>query len=66
MMLMNHKNFDFTQMPYKTSDVILLKSLETMFLSYYLTIFAQWGFFPKNPAVTKYIAPNIKLSFRKN
>ena len=50
-MLMNHKNFHFTQIPDKTNDVILLKSLKTLFLDHFwkfLVIFAQWGFFPKN------------------
>ena len=65
-MLMNHKNFHFTQIPDKTNDVIFLKSPKTMFLGI-LVIFARWGFFPKNPAVThNYIwAPNTMLSFRK-
>ena len=31
-MLMNHKNFHFTQIPDKTNDVIFLKSPKTMFL----------------------------------
>ena len=30
-MLMNHKNFRFTQIPDKTNDMIFLKSLKTMF-----------------------------------
>ena len=50
-MLINHKNFHFTQIPDKTNDVIFLKSPKTMFLGI-LVIFARWGFFPKNPAVT--------------
>ena len=55
-MLMNRKNFHFTQIPDKTNDVISF------------VIFAQLCFFPKNPAVThNYIwAPNTILSFRKN
>ena len=69
-MLMNHKNFHFTQIPDKTNDMIFLKSPKTMFLGHFwpfLVIFARWGFFPKNPAVThNYIwAPNTMLSFRK-
>ena len=69
-MLMNHKNFHFTQIPDKTNDVIFLKSPKTMFLGHFwpfLVIFAWWGFFPKNLAVThNYIwAPNTMLSFRK-
>ena len=54
-MLMNHKNFHFTQIPDKTNDVIFLKSPKTMFLGHFwpfLVIFAQWGFFPKNPALS--------------
>ena len=70
-MLMNHKNFHFTQIPDKTNDMIFLKSPKTMFLGHFwpfLVIFARWGFFPKNLAVThNYIwAPNTTLSFRKN
>ena len=34
-MLMNHKNFDFTQIPDKTNDVIFLKSPKTMFLGHF-------------------------------
>ena len=54
-MLMNHKNFRFTQIPDKTNDMIFLKSPKTMFLGHFwpfLVIFAQWGFFPKNPALS--------------
>ena len=53
-MLMNHKNFDFTQIPDKINDMIFLKSPKTMFLGYFwpfLVIFAQWGYFQKNPAL---------------
>ena len=46
-MLMNHKNFHFTQIPDKTNNVIFLKSPKAMFLGHFLTIFALWGFFPK-------------------
>ena len=34
-MLMKHKNFDFTQIPDKTNDVIFLKSPKTMFWSHF-------------------------------
>ena len=54
-MLMNYKNFHFTQIPDKTNDVIFLKSPKTMFLGHFwsfLVIFARWGFFPKNPALS--------------
>ena len=69
-MLMNHKNFRFTQSPDKTNDMIFLKSPKTLFWGHFwpfLVIFAQLGFFPINLAVThNYIwAPNTMLSFRK-
>ena len=54
-MLMNHKNFHFTQILDKTNDVIFLKNTKTIFLGHFwafLVIFARWGFFPKHPAVT--------------
>ena len=54
-MLMNYKNFHFTQIPDKTNDMIFLKSPKTLFLGHFwpfLTIFAQWGFFPNNPALS--------------
>ena len=35
-MLMNHKNFHFTQIPDKTNDAIFLKSPKTMFLGHFL------------------------------
>ena len=70
-MLMNHKNFRFTQIPDKTNDAVFLNSPRTLFWDHFwsfLVTFAQWRFFPKNPAVThNYIwAPNTMLSFRKN
>ena len=48
-MLMNHKNSHSTQIPDKTNDMIFLKKSFWPFL----VIFAWWGFFPKNPAVTR-------------
>ena len=54
-MLMNHKNFDFTQIPDKPNDAIFLNSPKTMFWGYFwlfLVIFAQWGFFPKNSGLS--------------
>ena len=33
---MNHKNFDFTQIPGKTKDVVFLKSPKTMFCGLFL------------------------------
>ena len=68
MMLMNHKNFDFTQMPDKTNGVIFKKSSKTMLLGYFRP-FLPMGIFPKrSSSVThNYIwNPNIMLSFRKN
>ena len=67
-MLMNHKNFPFTQIPNKTYDAIFLKSPKNHGFGSFLTIIARWGFFPKNLSVThKYMwAPNIMLSIRKN
>ena len=50
-MLMNHKNFCFTQIPDKTNDVIFLKSSKTLFLGHFwpfLVIFARLRFFSKN------------------
>ena len=52
-MLMNHKNFHFTQISDKTNDVVFFKNPKTMFLGHFwsfLVIFGQWGFLPKNPA----------------
>ena len=57
-MLMNHKNFRFTQIPDKTNDMIFSKSPKTLFLGHFwpfLVIFAWWGFFPKNPALSHVI-----------
>ena len=34
-MLMNYKNFHFTQIPYKTNDVIFFKRPKTMFLGHF-------------------------------
>ena len=34
-MLMNHKNFRFTQIPDKTNDMIFLKNLKTLFLGHF-------------------------------
>ena len=34
-MLMNHKNFHFTQIPDKIKDVIFLKCPKTMFLGHF-------------------------------
>ena len=42
-MLMNHKNFHFTQIPDKTNDVIFLKCPETMFLGHFCQICKKSG-----------------------
>ena len=66
--LMNHKNFHFTQIPDKTKGVILKTMLWGHFWSFFV-IFTRWGFFSKKSgSVThNYIwAPNTMLSFRKN
>ena len=39
-MLINHKNFHFTQIPDETNDVNFLKSLKNMFLGHF------WPFLP--------------------
>ena len=46
-MLMNHKNFDFTQIPDKTNDVIFLKSPKTMFLGHFWPFLADENFLQK-------------------
>ena len=62
-MLMNHKNFHFTQISDKTNDVIFLKSPKTLFLSLFDNF---WSFLPDPAATNNYIwAPNTMLSFRK-
>ena len=42
-MLINHKNFDFTQIPDKTNDMIFLKRPKIMFLGHFspIGIFVQ-------------------------
>ena len=54
-MLMNHKNFHFTQIPEKTNDVIFLKSPKTLFFGQFwlfLIIFAWSSSVTKNPALS--------------
>ena len=69
-MLMNHKNFCFTQIPDKTNDIIFLNSPKTLFLGSFLTIFGHFclmGIFSKkSSSVTCNMVPNTMLSFRKN
>ena len=55
-MLINHKNFCFTQIPDKTNNVIF-QSPKTLFCGHFwqfLVTFAPWGFFTKkNLALSK-------------
>ena len=65
-MLMNHKNFHFTQIPDKTNDVILLKSPKTMFLGYFwpfLVILPYRDFFQKTRLshITRYRPLHVKF-----
>ena len=46
-MLMNHKNFHFTQIPDKTNDVIFLKSPNTMFWGHFWPFLPDGDFFQK-------------------
>ena len=46
-MLMNHKNFHFTQIPDKTNDMIFLKSPKTMFLGHFWPFLPDRDFFQK-------------------
>ena len=46
-MLTNHKNFDFTQIPDKTKDMIFLKSPKTMFLGNFWPVLPDGDFFQK-------------------
>ena len=66
--LMNHKNFDFTQILDKTSDVIFLKIPTNMFLGHFWQFLPDGDFFQKIQFcyTQLYMVPNIKLSFRKN
>ena len=71
-MLMNHKNFHFTQIPDKTNNMIFLKSPKIMFLGHFWPFFGHFcpvGIFSKkSSSVThNYIwAPKTMPSFRKN
>ena len=58
-MLMNHKNFHFTQITGKTDDVVFLKSPKTMFFGHF------WPFWPFWP-VTQFwkIPPLIRVGFQ--
>ena len=52
----------------KTNDETFLKSSKTMFLGYFLPFLSNGDFFQKIQLshTQLYMAPNIKLSFRKN
>ena len=67
-MLMNHKNFAFTQIPDKINDVIFLKRQKNMFLGHFWPFLPDGSFFQKLQLCDTqlYMAPNIKLKFRKN
>ena len=51
-MLMNHKNFDFTQIPDKTNAVIFLKIPKTKFLAHFWPFLPDGDFFLKNSALS--------------
>ena len=51
-LLMNHKNFSFTQIPDKTNDMIFLKSPKTLFLGHFWHFLTLWRFFQKNPVLS--------------
>ena len=51
-MLMNHKNFHFTQIPDKSNGAIFLKSPKIMFLGHFWSFLPNGDFFPKNPALS--------------
>ena len=51
-MLMNHKNFDFTQIPDKTNDVIFLKIPKIKFLAHFWPFLPDGDFFPKKSALS--------------
>ena len=46
-MLMNHKNFDFTQIPEKNNDMFFLKSPKTMFFGHFWPFLPDRDFFQK-------------------
>ena len=54
-MLMNHKNFHFTQISDKNNDMIFLKSPNTLFLDHFwpfVSFLPDGDFFLKNPALS--------------
>ena len=46
-MLLNHNNFNFTQIPDKTNDEMFLKSPKAMFLSHFWPFLPDGDFFQK-------------------
>ena len=54
-MLMNHENFDFTQIPGKTNDMIFLKSPKTMFFGH------VWPFLPDRDFFQKIQLPHTTI-----
>ena len=44
-MLMNNKNFRFTQIPDNTNDMIFLKSPKTLFLGHFWSFLSDGDFF---------------------
>ena len=67
-MLMNHKNFHFTQIPDKSNDVIFLKSPKPCFwaiFDHFWSFLPDADFFENFGSVThNYVwAPNTMLSF---
>ena len=70
-MLMNHKNFCFTQIPDITNDMIFLQSpTKTLFLAHFWPFLQDGDFFQKKIQLChkqNYIwAPNTMLSSEKN
>ena len=59
-MVMNYKNFDFTQISDKTNDVIFLKSPKTMFLGHF------WPFLPDGKFFKKIQLYHTQLSMAPN
>ena len=68
-MLMNHKNFYFTQISDKTNDRTFLKSPKTMFLGHlwpFLVIFARCGFLQSGAVTHNYLwTPQQHAKFQK-
>ena len=69
-MLMNHKNFYFTQIPDNNNYVIFLKSPKTMFLEHFWSFLPDGDFFQKNLAlshITRYgLLTPCKVSEKPN